>query len=94
MEIDTIHSRVTQSKPSIQNVRAFGTFKFSITFRSQEEVDEALSLELDVCSSIFEDVRKWSPVEVSQSRRVWLECIGLSYMGAHKIIYTKLVNNG
>ena len=62
-------------------VRAYEKFKFLITLPSKKEVDEALSPQNDVWSSIFREVRRWSLKESNQDKRVWLECIGLLLYG-------------
>lgn len=69
IDTESISSRVAQYWPSVQKVRAFGKSKFLITFTSQEEADKALSPAFNVWADIFEDVRKWSPTKVCQSRR-------------------------
>ena len=58
-------------------IRAMGSYKTLITFSSKAEMEDVLKERRDVLQRYFEEIRPWTIVEVSQTRRTWVECFGL-----------------
>ena len=89
-DCEYIFSKIEIDWRSKVKIRAMGEYKFLVTFHSREEAEEVLSLEKNFLSSILNEIRKWTPQDVCQTRRIWLECQGLPLHGWSKLNITKI----
>lgn len=58
-------------------VKPLGPYKTLITFESVQDKEDALNQGVECMLNHFAEVRKWSSEEFNQTRRVWIECLGL-----------------
>ena len=60
---------------TIKEVKPIGTYKTLITFETREDMEDAMGS--DYLLNYFEDIRRWSDEEYSQTQRLWIECLGM-----------------
>ena len=54
-----------------------GAYKVLITFPSKEDMEETVKERGNILSEYFEELRVWTEEEVCQTRRLWVECLGM-----------------
>ena len=72
-----VGNELMNALPNIENIREMGAYKILMTFRSIEIRDEALREEDEVLKRYIKEIRAWSVDETCQTRKVWLECLGV-----------------
>ena len=64
------------AKVGCSRVRALTSSKFILTYQSSGQRDEAL-MNKDVLGNWFHEVKSWDIYEASESRRLWIEVVGV-----------------
>ena len=60
---------------------SMGKFKFLVTLAPKEDMHETLSVGKDILDFVFDDIRVWTPEELGETRRVWINCYGTPLHG-------------
>ena len=81
LELNAIEGRLRETGIIFENVRTINPYKVLITFKSIEELEKAEQNGKEKLLTIVDDFRRWDIQEVSNVRRVWLECKGLPLHG-------------
>ncbi|KAK9699117.1 hypothetical protein RND81_08G153800 [Saponaria officinalis] len=76
-EIEVFGQFLTSQWQSITKVCSLGLYKFIITFDTAEEMEEILAKEDHLLSNCFCKMYPWDPYQHCESRRIWLEIIGV-----------------
>ena len=77
VNVDVLKERLLQEWYTIVEVKPMGAYKTVLTFESVQDKEDALKLGGDCLKNHFADVRDWSIEEFNQTRRVWIECLGV-----------------
>ena len=76
-----VSSRLDEQGVRHEKVRAMDPYTVVITFKTKEEMEDALTVSSEEMLKIVDDIRKWSSKEKCRVRRVWIECIGVPIHG-------------
>jgi len=76
-DLATIASALMEGFGRSFKLRALSCFKFSLTFPTIESMNEALEYQQEL-QQWFIDIKRWGMEECYDSRRVWLDIIGVS----------------
>ena len=77
IDIQRLKCKLIEDIPSIENVRSMGSYKVLITFLTEVDMEEVLAIGSTFLGQFFKEVKRWSSDEVCQTRRTWVECIGV-----------------
>ena len=72
VDIETMSEKLYRDRFTMVDVKQMGAYKTVMTFETKNDMEEALAS--DYLLNHFEEVRKWSMEECSQTRRVCVEC--------------------
>ena len=78
ISLEEVTKNIKQVEVPVQNVSAMGRYKFLITLGSKQGIENAIIPSQNGLQWMFDNLVVWSPEEACQTRKVWLECWGLS----------------
>ncbi|KAL4314701.1 hypothetical protein AHAS_Ahas15G0111400 [Arachis hypogaea] len=77
IDLVSLRKMVARSLPSVVQVRKMEACKALLTFDSDMHANETYTFNLNSLLHTFHRVWKWKESERCESRRVWLECLGV-----------------
>ncbi|KAL1336708.1 hypothetical protein AAHE18_10G081600 [Arachis hypogaea] len=78
IDFSSLREMLAISLPSVVQIREMGACKALLTFDNVMHADEAYTFKLNSLLQAFHRVWKWKDSERNDTRRVWLECFGIS----------------
>jgi len=76
-DIDKIKTMICNTFPEVILVRDLGKFKFLLTMDSKESKERLKNEETDRLKQWFSLINDWAEEDVCQTRRLWLEIVGV-----------------
>ncbi|KAL4343647.1 hypothetical protein AHAS_Ahas11G0099300 [Arachis hypogaea] len=77
IDFTSLRDMVTRNLPSVIRIREMGACKALLTFDIIRNADETYTFKLNFLLQVFHRVWRCKESERCESRRVWLECLGV-----------------
>ncbi|KAL4328291.1 hypothetical protein AHAS_Ahas13G0185400 [Arachis hypogaea] len=78
INFESLKEMIAKNVPNVIQVREMGAYKALLTFDSVRNADDAYTFNMNSLLQLFHRVWRWEESEHSETRRVWLECFGVS----------------
>ena len=76
-DIEKLRTMICNTLPEVTLVRDLGKFKFLLTMDSKESEEKLKNEEIERLQQWFSFINDWAEEDVCQTRRLWLEIVGV-----------------